>query len=233
MTRTQAQIITAVRERLDEPTEGQWKDKELRRWINKATRDICRRTECLDTVSLLAATSGTSTVAAPADTIRISRVEWAPDSAPTKRFPLEYRDFNAMDPIWYADRLITSSQPMYWTTQGFVPSLSIRLYPVPPEDGDIQVKYYKYPADLATDTSADANTTVTIPEGWDDAVEDYVEMMALRKDRDPRWQEAKSMYEEAAETLYGLSRRLTDQHGQVIPDTLGGSNLPAWLTGGY
>lgn len=221
---TQAQILLAVRERLDEATAGEWSDAELRRWINQGANDIARRTETLHTVVTSATIVGDSTYTAPADTIRISRVEWTPNNT-DNIYPLEYRDFNAMDPIWWTNQASTSSNPQYWTTSGFPPSLTIRLYPVPSSTGFINVFYYRYPTQLATDGS-DANDTVELPTGWDDIVVDYVEYTALRKDRDPRWQEAKQLYEQHVDEVFALSRRWTDQPGIITPDT---PNVPAWL----
>jgi uncharacterized protein DUF6682 len=227
MPRTQAQLITAVRDRLDEATEGEWTDKNLRRWINQGCRDLCRDLEVLDSTTVFAMTAGDGTQTGPSDMIRCSHAEWQNDSD-TSVYPLQWRDFNAMDPIWFADRAVTSSRPQFFTITGFVPTTQFRLYPIPAEDGNLSIKYYRLPVELAVDTAANANTTLDIPEGWDDAVESYVEYMALRKDRDPRWQEAKSLYDETKEQLRGLSRSLSNQPGQVVPQVAGGG-LPGWL----
>lgn len=233
---TQAQMITAVRDMLDEASDGEWTDKNLRRWINDGCRDLCRAAEVLDTVANLDVGNGDATITLPTDLIRISHAAWQEDGQDLV-YPLEWRQFNAMDPIWYANREITSSRPQFYTTQGFVPTAVLRLYPIANADGTVQLKYYRLPVKLAEETNADANDNLDIPEGWDEAVKWYVEYMALRKDRDPRWQEAKSLYDEAKGTLIGLSRTLSDQPGMIVPSVTGGG-LPGWLVndggfGGY
>ena len=46
----------------------------------------------------------------------------------------------------------------------------------------------------------------------------YAEYRALRRDRDPRWQESKGLFDEALGSLYDISRRHTDQAGQIVPE---------------
>lgn len=228
MTVNQNEMVTSIRERLDEATAGEWSDTEIRRWINLGVKDVCRETEVLDTFVSFPVVAGATGHAGPNDMIRCSHVDWVPDDSSGNVYPLEWRDFNAMDPIWYANREISGSRPQFFTITGFVPSSQFLIYPIANADGNLNIKYYRLPADLTLD-GTEGEAHLDLPEGWDDAVANYAEYMALRKDRDPRWQEAKSLYDETKQTLHGLSRFLSDQPGQVVPVANHGG-LPAWLT---
>lgn len=223
---TQAQLLTRIRDRLDEATATMWSDDQLRTWINEGARDLARRTETLldrDTIPVIA---GTREYSVPTDVLKINRAEYYV-SATDSIYPLEYRQFNAMDAVWHTQQAINSGTPIYFTTWGFPPNAKVILYPTPSVAGTLRLFVYRLPAELATSTSADANTTVEVPAGWDDLVIDYVEYTALRRDRDPRWQEAKQLYEERINDFWNLSRELSDQGGVITPYSDYG--LPAWL----
>lgn len=226
MTQTQGQILQSVRDRLNEATEGLWKDPMLRRWINEGAQDIARRTESLQERTDVDITAGTREYTLPSGVIRVNRAEWSADGE-TQSYALEYRDFQNMDAIWFTQQAVTTARPVYYTMWGFPPSLKLVLYPIPYANGNVKVFHYRLPTTLADDGSA-VNTAVEVPEGWADCIVDYVEYMALRRDSNPRWQEAKSLYEEHVAELYDLTRRWTDQGGVVVPDT---PMVPMWLYG--
>lgn len=216
MTKTQADLLTDIRSRLDSPDEGQFQDTEIRRWMNQAVKDVARRTETLETTATIVLTVGVQQYTAPADVIRIYRVEFIDASSnPTV---LEYRDFNNMDSVWWSNQLTSQSRPVLWTAWGFPPALKLILYPLPDSSSTfIKVYYYKSPTELAIDGST-PTTTLDIPNGWEELIVDYCEYMALRKDRDPRWQEAKALYEEKVTQMYEMTRRWTDQAGTFDND---------------
>lgn len=226
MTKTQANLLDDIRSRLDEPTTRLYTDAELRRWVNQGAADIARRTESLQDRTDIAITAGTREYSLPATIIRANRVEWNA-TGETQKFALEYRDWQNMDAIWYTQQAVTSARPVYFTMWGFPPTLKIVLYPVPYANGNIKVFHYRLPAELATDGTA-ATTVLEVPAGWEDCIVDFAEYMALRKDHDPRWQEAKGLYEERIAELYDLTRRWSDQGGVVVPDS---PMVPTWLYG--
>lgn len=229
MTQTQGQLLESVRDRLNEATEGMFKNEMLRRWINEGAQDIARRTETLQTRADVDVTNGTREYALPDDVIRVHRVEWNADNE-TQSYALEYRDWQNMDAIWYTQQAVTTARPVYYTTWGFPPSLQIVVYPIPYANGNLKVFYYRLPAVL-TSNGSDVNAAVEVPEGWADCIVDYCEYMALRRDRDGRWQEAKQLYEEHIGELFDVTRRWVDQGGVVVPDT---PMVPMWLYGdGY
>lgn len=224
---TQAEIITDVRVRLDEVSASFWDDSDIRRWINQGLRDVARRCEVLQGSTTVAAVAGTQTYALPTDAIRIYRVEFSPDGDDGVH-ELQYEDYNNADALWGRYKTITQADPYIYTMWGFPPSLNMTVYPTPSQAGTFTVYYYKLPTELAVTTTDDEDTEVDLPAGWEDVIVSYVEYHALRKDRNPAWQEAKALYEESLTHLYELTRRWTDQAGHMSPGLQFGG-LPGWL----
>lgn len=218
---TLSDVRTKVRDRLDESTATFWTDAQLNRWINDGMREVARLTETLQTTSDIAVTASDGTYTAPTDALRIYRAEFKP-TGQSNVYPLEYRDFNTMDEVWWSSQTTTTGTPALFTMWGFVPSLTIQLYPVPSVAGTLKVFYYKLPTAVSAD-----NDTIECPAGWEDLIVDYAEYNALRKDRDPRWQEAKGLFEQHVDQCTALTRRWSDQVGSWGVDAPVG--LPAWL----
>ena len=224
---TQSTYLTNIRAKLDEVTSGQWTDAEIRSWINEGARDVARRTETLQSTALINVDPNVQEYNLDGDYLRVHRVEWRPNSS-SQVYPLEYRDFNSMDAVWWSSQTTSKGYPSFYTMWGYPPSLKIILYPTSSEAGKLKMFYYLTPTDLATDGTA-AGSTVKVPSGYEDLVEAYAEMVALRKDRDPRWQEARTLYMDSLNGLIDRSRRWTDQ-GDFIQ--VGNRHLPGWLWGG-
>lgn len=235
MATTLTTALIAVRERLDETSasevSGAWPNPQLRRFINEACKDIARRTESLQTKTTVAATTGTQEYTLPASMTRVTRVEWKPTGS-DQLYPLEYADFNNMDSVWWTQQAITQQTPRMYTMWGYPPSLKIVIYPKPPSNGTLNVYYYALPTALSTNGSEDSSN-LPIPEGWEDCVYAYVEYMALRKDRDQRWQEARQIYEDLVNEMMNLTMRWTDQSGGPFQPS--SPMVPSWLynDGGY
>lgn len=225
MTKTQGALITSIRDRLDETIPTFWSDAQICRWINEALLDVARRTETIQDRDDVSVSAGTREYSLPTDCLRVYRVEFRATGA-SEAYPLEFRQFNAMDAIWGTSQEITTGMPVLYTIWGYSPSNKIVLYPVPAVAGSIKVFNYRLPAELATNGSA-ASTTVEIPNGWESLIVDYAEYSALRRDRDPRWQEAKQLYEQHLQELWELSRTWSDQGNVITPEA--GIGIPAWL----
>lgn len=218
-----------MRERLEEATARQWTDAELNRWINEGCRDLARTTECLLASATAAVTAGTQTYTnGPTDIIRIHRVQYEPTGS-SQKYPLEAREFNTMDSIWWTSQSITQSTPQYYTTWGFPPTVTFVLYPTPTINGNLRIYYARQPADVSAD-----GTALDIPEGWHDLAVDYAEYRAQRRARDPRWQESYGRYQEAVAallaTVAGSGPTWTDAPGRIVGAYPVG--VPAWLSGG-
>ena len=231
---TQAEALTKVRDRLDETTAATWTDAQLRGWINEAVRDIARLSETIQSTATITITStditnGVQEWTLDGTTLRVYRVEYKP-TGQSNVYPLEYGDFNNLDAVWWTRKTVSTGTPQMFTLWGYPPQLKIVLYPKPALAGTLTVYYYKVPADLATSTTADASTTLSVPNGWEDLVYEYVTYLALRRDRDPRWQESKQAYVEKLAAMVDLTARWSDQSGSITPS---GSMLPDWLIHGY
>lgn len=223
---TQAEFLDRVRnERLNEASPRQFTDQNIRQWINEAARDIARKTESLQDRDTIAAVVGQSEYSFGTDAIRIFRVEFTPTGERTR--PLEYVDVKSLDNYGWDQRDRTDSYPQLFTVWGSGRTLKLITFPSPSQAGSFTVWFYKVPVDLEVTTNADGNEQVEIPGNWDDIVLDYVEYRALRKDRDPRWTEAKALYDENLASMYDNTRRWVDSAGMITPET---GSLPAWLT---
>lgn len=223
---TQATFVERLREdRLDEATADQWADEELRRLLNEGAADIARKTECLQDRTAIAGIVGTSEYTVPASAIRVFRVEFTPTSERTRA--LEYVDVKNMDGFGWEQRDRTQSYPDIYTVWGSGRTLKLIAFPAPGGAGSFTVWYYRLPTDLAVDGTA-GSSHLEIPQGWDDIVLDYAEYRALRKDRDPRWTEAKAIYDENLSTMFDNTRRWVESSGMISPNV--GGSLPNWLT---
>lgn len=224
MPRTQATYITSCRERLDETTARYWTDVELRRWINEAARDIARRTETIQDRATVSVVAGTQEYTLANNILRVHRVEFV-GTGDTAVYPLEYMDFNNMDQLWVTRKTQDRGTPRVFSLYGFVPNLKIILYPISDRSGTLTVYSFRLPVELATDTTADANTNVELPEGWEDLIVEYVLYQALLKDGDDNWQAAKQLYEQKLDDMLIRTQRWTDQAGMMVSD-LGGTMVP-------
>lgn len=224
---TLAALTARIRTRLDESTATMWTDAQLKEWVNDATRDIARVGEVVQALTTTAVTAGTQIYTGPTDALRIHMVRFYTDAAGSRN-TLQYRDVNTMDELWGSGQVQGGGTPQVYTLWGTAPAISIILYPTPAQSGTLQIYYYRTPVPLATDGSADASEVV-VPGGWEDLVVDYAEYNALRRDRDPRWQEAKALYDQHVEQMIVNTRRLTDEAG-----TWGGGDgwggVPGWLS---
>lgn len=211
-------------QRLNDISSRTWSDPELNGYISEAARDISRVAEPLMTDATVAVIAGVGLISTlPTDILRIFRTEWI--TADDRRTPLEFRDMNNMDAIWWDSQNRTQSRPVYYCTQGYPPALKIQLFPVPSDAGNLRVWYYKAAADLVADSDL-----VDIPEGWDDIALDYAEYLAFRRDDDDKWTSAKARYDEKLSQMVERTRRWVESAGMIQE---GAPMLPAWIYGGY
>lgn len=225
---TQAEFIRKSRVRLDELTERAYTDRAIREWINEGARDIARRTESLEDRDTIAAVVGTAEYTLSTDTIRVHRVEFTPTGDDTVR--LEYVDIKDMDSFGWRQRTLRQDRPYVYSIWGSGRTLKLITFPVPATAGNFTVWFYKLPEALDETALTDMAEHVEIPPAWDDILLDYIEYRALRKDRDPRWQEAKALYDEHSAEMYDNTRRWVDQGGMILPNS--GGAVPAWLSEG-
>lgn len=232
MPTTLGSALDSIRARLNEPVSVYWDDQDLRRWCNEILKDMARRTECLRGLYNQTAVVGTTDYI-PAFTLttnvyRIYRVEFIP-TGQSNIYPLEFRDPNACDEIWGLAQQQTEGIPAIWTSWGTPPALTLKVFPGPSVAGTLRLWYYRLPANLSISGADDAEN-LDLVEGWDDVLTDGVEYKALRRDSDPRWQEAKAEYESHLEAMAEATIRFTDSAGMI--STNSGTFIPQWLYGG-
>jgi hypothetical protein len=228
MPATMTEALAEVRERLDEPEEDNWSESFLRMCINEGCKDVSRKTESIRDSDDIAITAGDGTYPGPVDMIRISKVELR-ETGNTAVYTLKFYDFNVADSVWWTGQEQSQARPVMWTFRGTVPTVTIQLYPIPSTAGTITVSYYRLASIIDIEGGSDGST-LDIPEGWDDLVYAYAEYRALRRDRDPRHQEAKAEYDEKMTDMLTLTGQLTDNPSEIAPEIPFG--LPAWLYAG-
>jgi hypothetical protein len=221
------QARTFARDLLDEATPQFWTNTQLNEWINEACADAQRRVEWKETTATLTVDVNTQDFPAPDNTMRIHKVEFnpAPQAGNNQNtYTLEYRGFMEMDQIWGINQVWPATYPLYYTLWGNpgIGTLKIRTYPVASQAGFLYVHYYPLTVPAALDSDP-----LDMLQGYEDLVTDYCMYRALRKDADPRWQEAKTSYEEKLSALMDASRTFQDQAGTF---TTGQQALPQWLT---
>lgn len=215
---TLEEALAEVRGRLDELTETFWSDTQLKSWINGGCRAIARTSRCLEDIQEIDAEVGTRDYELPSNMIQLHVVEFEVSS--TSVYPLELRNRKEMDSIWGTNQLQSQSTPSFAAVWGFVPNAKIYVYPAPSQEGTLNVWYYRLPT-----TAAEDEDVLEVPEGWDEAVYLWCEYIALRKDNEPRWQDAKALYEETLAEL----KNIPHHHDQQQYITTGPGNYMDWV----
>ena len=206
-TPTMNAALASVRVRLEETTAEQWTDAAIKEWINEGCRDISLKAEWKRAgPTNVSFSAGTATGSAPSTMIRLESAEYQ-ITGQSSIYPLEIREWNEMTLIWGTTRGSDQSIPGFVTARGYPGAFTLYLFPIPSSAGNLIVNYTQ----LSTDT--DTTTPIDCPEGWQQVVFDYAEYKALRRARDPRWQEAKATYEENLAYLMDLTRTFHNQPG--------------------
>lgn len=230
-----ADYLTRIRSVIDEPTARFWTNAELTNWVNDGARDMARRAEDLITFDTsIVIVANTAVYALPPDVIRIHRCEFVPVNS-TQTYPVRASSQDEMDQIWGTYQANPASYPSWFVTRGYPggggsSSFKIQFYPVPSQPGTMNLYYYKLPLRIGNPDMDLSQLTVNVdcPEGWDDLIIQYVEWRALRKTRDPRWQDSYQMYNENFDYLLNVTRFYHDQ--QQVISTASRSMVPQWLT---
>lgn len=221
---TLSSIRTDVQYRITDATGKFWSSTMLNLWINQAMKDIARRAEVLETTDDIAVTGGAGTreYTAPLDIFRIHRVEFIVSTSNV--YTLEARDIHEMDSIWGINQIQAQSYPSYYSVWGIMGiDAKVYIYPTASQSGTLRLWSYRLPATVSGD-----NDVCEVPVGWEDLIPLYCEYIALRRDNDPRWQDAKQMYEQELGDMINMTRSHHDQaHWITTPAT----NQPPWLGG--
>lgn len=220
---TASELITQVRDMLDEPSAGQWTDDMLARWINEATRDLARSTRYMKGSETVPVVAGTSEYLLATYVIAVEHAYYLPGDG--RSIPLMPRHYEGMDAVWGQWQNQQSSYPQWFTVIGYSPQATLKLYPEPADAANLTLIVSRIPAELTVPVvpAEDAD----VPNVWYDAVVDYVEYKALRRDRDQRWQEALDAYNSKRDALMNNPDFLAiNREMQPTPH---GSYMPNWL----
>jgi hypothetical protein len=220
-------IVTAVRDRLDEATAGQWTNTQIKRWLNEALRDLARKTKHIKSTTTFTTTAGVAEYTAATNIIEIEHAYYAPGDG--RQIPLIPRAWDGMNNIWGQQQNQSGGDPMMWTTWGVPPALKVRLYPVPSESSKTVTLYVTRLATAVTEDESSDTTTVDFPEAWVDLTKDFIEYCALRKDRDPRWQEAFQFYAQRVDDLIVNSDYMNAPMEMIADPLVAGGVVPRWL----
>ena len=220
-----SEVLARVRDNLDEQTQGSWLQQSLRRWINEGMQDAARETKALKGTTTINVATGVSEYTLAANILEVYRLYFV--DAAGNRNPLAPTQYEGADQIWGANQNTRSGDPVMFTTWGFPPSLVMKVYPTPTANvvGGFILHIARMPA-LLDITGAGDGTAVDFPESWIDVIVDYCEYRALRKDRDPRWQESYNFYREKRDALQDTD--YLDVSRNVIIDAVAGS-VPSWI----
>lgn len=225
---TVTELLLQVRGNLDEAVAAQWSNSALKRWINEGNRDIARATKHFKDKLAVSTIASQSEYTLAANVLSVEHA-WYDDGS--RYMPMTPRQMEGMDQVWGADQNSRTGYPAFFTTWGFAPAITLKVFPAPVlSSKNIRLLISRLPAEITiNDNPVDASVVETV-SNWYDALVDYCEYRALRKDRDPRWQEAYQFYETKRDGLINNPDYITANR-EVVADPMAGY-LPAWLTSG-
>lgn len=216
-------LILQVRDILDESTPGQFSDAMLVRWLNEGGRDLARSTRHLKDKATIPTVAGSGTYALPESVVAVEHCYYH-EAGSGRNFPLTPRHLENLDAVRGYD-WTREGTPMFFTTQGYTPNLTLTVYPVPSSSLD---SWVLLTARLPVEIDPNApSAEVDVPSAWYDALVDYCEFKALRRDRDQRWQEAYQFYTEKRDGLINNPDYHTANREMVADATAG--YMPRWL----
>lgn len=215
------EVRTNVRSALDETIGPRaWENWELNNWIYEGAKDIARRSETIQNFhSQISIHAQVGKYSMPDDVIRIHRVEFMVSG---DTYVVEASTYAEMDYYWGSRQTSPSSYPanyVLWGTPGS--TLEMQLYPIPSQNGTMNIYYYRLPIKPVRDTDM-----VEVPAGWEDCVVLYCEYMAKRRDKDQSWAEAKQLYEQTLGNMMSVTRQWHDRNQSFVS---AGRSLPSWL----
>lgn len=221
-----SEVVAQVRDLLDETTPAQWLSTSLHRWINDALLDMARVTRHIRDRTTFLTVIGQAEYTIPENVLEIEHAYYLPGDG--RYIPLAARQYEGMDAVWGHQQNQQGGDPAMYTLWGASPLLKLRLYPVPSAVNTVSLMVIRYPV-LLTPAGAE-NVTIDWPDAWLEAIVQFVEYKALRKDRDPRWQEAYARYQEIRDQMTVMGDYLNVNREMLIDPYVG--RVPAWLAYG-
>jgi len=227
MAKTLTEALAEIRDDIDEQTAVHWTEAQLIRYMNRGIEKTATMSECLRdevTKAIVAGTYEYTMSGMDNDIIRFTTSKFV-RTGDTTEYPLRYYDLlHGMHEFGSSWQQV-SGTPQAFTTWNNPPSLKIKLFPVPAEDGTLTIYYYRKPTLHATNGD-DNGENIDLPPGWEAAAVCYARYRAFKFDG--QLDQAELELQEFNDTLGALSAtRFTDQPGQVT--MVGQAGLPHWL----
>lgn len=218
---TVAEVLTEVRNILNEATAAQWDDAMLRQWITEGNRDLARSTRYYKGTQSIVLTAGTAEYAVGTSILAIEHAYYNDGS---RDMPLLAKHYEQMDNIWgqYSG---VNGWPQFFTTIGSQPTLKVRLYPVPSINGHT-LKLVTAVIPVEVPLASPTSTAIEVPAAWYDALADYCEYKARRRDGDPAWTSAFEVYRVKRDQLLEAPDHLAINR-EIVPTPNG--YMPSWL----
>lgn len=207
--------LSDLRSRLNESSANFYADSDLTNWINEGCREVARKALCLWDSTNIPVYPGVQNYQAPTNLLKLHLVEYNPATT-VNTYTLEIKNYAEMQSIWNLQKSIQQYTPNYVALWNTPPNLYLVVFPVPSQPGSMTVYFYRN-ALAATSTQ-----NLDVPEGWWDIPILYAEYVALRKSADPRWKDAKAVYEEKLQDMISV----TGWHDAVGQMSYGAVNFP-------
>lgn len=168
---TLAQLRTAVRDEISEPTPGFWSNAEIDRWLNRANYDLADAAAVeSSTSSTVTTVSGTASYALPTGFGQVQQVEFVDPSDATA--------FRLLQPFDISERIDQVGEPEGYYILGGLLFIS----PTPDAVYSIKLWYYKAGVTLALDADVPI-----IPSKYHDLLTLFAVSQAKRKADDPAY----------------------------------------------
>ena len=190
----------------------------MRDYLNDATREISRQSECLRAKATVATSADTASVALTQAIIRIHEVYWYDTG--NQRWPLVFREHSAAKALWGVSRDIATSTPQIWWTEGYPSSagFTLHMWPTPSRDGTAEIHYYRYSTDISLTGTADASE-VDLPTGWQDAAVQWIIYRARQAEQQYDLADrAKAEFDERMAGLVDATTHYTDEPTSMTLD---------------
>jgi hypothetical protein len=167
---TPSSILSRVRDQLVEATASFWTDAELYRYMSDAESEINNMVECYQLTGTAAAATGTSAYTLPTDCVTVTRLTY--DGVPLKL--VSQRERSNLDQPGYGSTVQTGDSTHWYMYGGMA-----YLWPVPSRAPTIKYWYVAEPVDIST-----ASSSFSVPQQFQNAIQDYVLYRAFTKDQD-------------------------------------------------
>ncbi len=208
------QANAEVRALLDEYTAAFWTDTQINSWINQGCEDCARNGQSLWQYAEIDAVVNQQNYNVPADFLGAHRLVFNLEGS-NQFFNLKYKRINSMDEIWGILQTLPAAYPYAFSNwiNTETGGMYLIIYPVPAAAGTFELYYYREAAPAAS-----GSDNIDVSPGWEDTVYEYAVYKALRKDRDPRWQDSYGLYQSMLQNMINKTTDWTDLGSEITTE---------------